>query len=212
VERASRAAAQRLSEKLREAGTDASRASRRAAEELELDERRDRWRRRATEWWRDADQRLGLSLRLREVREDVARKWPYWKRRAEELYATPLGKAGAVAGVVLLAYSGLLFRLISLAYLLFLLAPLAINLALSRMDEREREEFVRRWTGAGPPPPAGGPFGGGGFGGFGQGQPRARGPFGGFGGFGGSAGGGPARGGRDDGPVIDVQAEDVGRK
>lgn len=92
---------------------------------------------RAHEVWLDVDQRFSLSLRTREIREDVSRNWPTWRRNIAEFYDTPIGKGVAFLLFYLLLSSGLLWRILSWGYLFLLFAPLFAGPLLQKFAEQQ---------------------------------------------------------------------------
>lgn len=171
----------------------ARRAAGEAARRVDWERRNQTVQARVVEWARDVDQRWQLSLRFRELREDAARKWPRWVQQAKEFYATPLGKVAAVVLLAALLATGVLSRLLYVAYLAFLFGPLLMPPLLSYLAKRDleaqlREEELRKAR-RNPFDPAFWSNGGARAGGPNRGQTK-RGPY-------------------DDGPVIDVSAERI---
>jgi Flp pilus assembly protein TadB len=168
--------------------------------EHDLSPRLARLRRRADEAIADADSSWGVRRRARALADGSRRRWPALRAKAAAFFATPLGQACAVGGLVVLIASGALWSLLSLAWALWWLA-IPANLFLAERRRREarrqaqaqsdRAEADARRAAAGP---FWGAFGGGGGGGpfGGQQQQRA-----------GAAAG--ASGGGDRGPVIDAE-------
>ena len=61
-----------------------------------------------------------------------------WRRRYGEFSRTRLGQASLFAGLLLLAYSGILFRLLNALFILWWLAPLFILPLSSFLNKKVR--------------------------------------------------------------------------
>ncbi|CAL5220568.1 g2606 [Coccomyxa viridis] len=159
--------------------------------------------------------KLGLKRKLRIFAEDTQRRLPKWRKQYAAFSKTTAGQAAFFAGLFVLCYTGLLFRLLNLLFILWWLAPLVIlpllNAASRQASAQARESQAKRQARQNP-------F----FSAFAQAQQQqqrqrqqqqrgARSPGFGAGGPGSGAGraGFGSRGASDEGPVIDVEYSTV---
>ena len=166
---------------------------------LNYQNRLDATARAASEAASAADAKWRLSSRARAAAVDAKRLYPYYRDKTRKFVATPFGQASAVGALLLLLWTGVLGRLLNLAFLVYWLAPLLL-LPLAQAGatraQREQEEARRRraeeearrarWG------PAADWFGGGGGGGGGRG------------GFGSK---GPSSSSSSEGEIIDVEVD-----
>ncbi|CAK0783521.1 hypothetical protein CVIRNUC_006720 [Coccomyxa viridis] len=75
--------------------------------------------------------KLGLKRKLRIFAEDTQRRLPQWRKQYAAFSKTSAGQAVFVAGLVLLCYTGLIFKLLNLLFILWWFAPLIILPLLS---------------------------------------------------------------------------------
>jgi hypothetical protein len=146
------------------------------------------------------DTRFGVKRRLRNIQDDVQRKWPIWRKKYTEFSRTLPGQAMILAFVFFLFSSGIIWKLLNLLFIAWWLAPFLFLLvgrfspkasdaaarrrAQQEEQRRRQSDFLRTAF---------------------FGQQRQRGP-------GGGPGGPSDAGGRrkyDDGPVIDVEATTI---
>ena len=171
----------------------------------EQNHRFDATARAASEAASAADAKWRLSSRARAAAVDAKRLYPYYRDKTKKFVATPFGQASAVGALLLLLWTGVLGRLLNLAFLVYWLAPLLLlPLAQAGATRAQREQEAQRrraeeearrarWG------PAADWFGGGGG--------RGGGGVGGGGGRGGFGSGGKGPSSSSDGEIIDVEVD-----
>lgn len=107
-----------------------------------------------------ADAKWHLSSRARAAAVDARRLYPYYRDKTKKFVATPFGQASAVGFLLFLLWTGVLGRLLNIAFLIYWLAPLLLlPLAQAGASRAQREQQQRaraeeearrrtRWGGA----------------------------------------------------------------
>ena len=79
---------------------------------------------------------------------DAKRLYPYYKSKTKKFVATPFGQASAVGALLFLLWTGVLGRLLNLAFLVYWLAPLLLlplaQAGASRAQKEQQRERERR--------------------------------------------------------------------
>lgn len=69
------------------------------------------------------DTRFGVKRRLRNVQDDLQRKWPIWRKKYVEFSKTLPGQAAFLTFVFFLFRSGIIWKILNLLFLAWWLAP-----------------------------------------------------------------------------------------
>ena len=92
-----------------------------------------------------ADARWRLSAKARAAAVDAKRLYPYYRDKTKKFVATPFGQASAVGALLFLLWTGVLGRLLNLAFLVYWLAPLLLlPLAQAGATRAQREQENQR--------------------------------------------------------------------
>ncbi|EIE18694.1 hypothetical protein COCSUDRAFT_60004 [Coccomyxa subellipsoidea C-169] len=137
------------------------------------------------------DQKFGVKRKLRNLADDAIRKLPMWKRQYAKFSKTTLGQVVFFAAFFFLCYSGLVWRLLNLVFILWWVAPLFVLPAINHINKKAAEEMAARQQAQ--QRAAQNPF----FGAFNRAQTQQQGTP--------RAGRAASAGGKSDGPVIDVE-------
>ncbi|CAL8464345.1 g3880 [Coccomyxa elongata] len=137
------------------------------------------------------DERFGVKRKIRNLADDAVRRYPMWKRQYAEFSKTTAGQIVFFAAFFFVCYSGLIWRILNLLFILWWIAPLFVLPAINYLNKKAAEEMAARQQAQ--QRAAQNPF----FGAFNRAQARQQGTP--------RPGRGAAPGGRSDGPVIDVE-------
>lgn len=76
-------------------------------------------KKKVTETARDIDQEYSISRKLKTAYADAKRMWPTWRRQFSDFSQTQAGKTTLLVGFVVLLFSGLLWQLLNVFWLLW---------------------------------------------------------------------------------------------
>lgn len=148
-------------------------------------------KKKATETARDIDQEYSVSRKIKATFADAKRMWPTWKRQFTNFSQTQFGKTALLVAFVTLLFSGALWQVLNVVWLLWWLS-IPVSLLVANKSRRAAQQAAA----TGSAPFTGGRWGSSGFGSSGFGSS----------GFGSSSSSSNStRGSNADGPVVDAE-------
>eukprot|EP00878_Enallax_costatus_P004504 GHUV01004744.1.p1 GENE.GHUV01004744.1~~GHUV01004744.1.p1 ORF type:complete len:287 (+),score=109.23 GHUV01004744.1:298-1158(+) len=169
---------QKLEEKAAAAGQSAKQKLTEAYEETEQNVRRtfmklesehnfsskiDGAKRKVAETARDIDQEYSVSRKVKSAYADAKRMWPTWKRQFSDFSQTQVGKTTLLATFVALLFSGALWQVLNVVWLLWWLS-IPVSLLVANQNRRAAQQAAA----TGSNPFTGGPWGSSNSSGFGS--------------------------------------------
>eukprot|EP00879_Flechtneria_rotunda_P001703 GHRR01001865.1.p1 GENE.GHRR01001865.1~~GHRR01001865.1.p1 ORF type:complete len:286 (+),score=109.27 GHRR01001865.1:158-1015(+) len=137
---ASKAAQEKLSTAYQETEQNVRRTYMKIESEHNLSAKVNQTRRWLSERARDIDQKYSMRRKVKTAADDMKRLVPVWQRQFKEFSSTQFGKASLTLAFVVLLFSGLLWQLLNMFWLLWWVSvPVSLYAASQKRKETQNQ-------------------------------------------------------------------------